>query len=217
MPLNINVTSPNSSSSEAPVDAADPATDHRRLAVAVQDELVSWNPREFISAFRRWHHGAFSLIHLNVLTMLEAEGPQSMSRLAETLDVSVASTTGIVDRMERRGLVERRHEEKDRRVVLVYPTEAGLDVFREIDERRRFGLGKLLERLTVPELEGLLAGHRALRVARTAAAQERAAIAQAADAGGTESIVPTLPPRLHRASTIVREDPPIEPLTGASR
>ena len=57
--------------------------------------------------------------------MLDTEGPTSMGRLAEALDISVASMTGIVDRMEERGLVERRHEGKDRRVVLVLPDRRG--------------------------------------------------------------------------------------------
>lgn len=188
------------------------------LAAAVRDEIMSWDPREFIAAFRRWHHGSFSLIHLNVLTTLESEGPASMGRLAEMLDVSVASMTGIVDRMEKRGLVERRHEEKDRRVVLVSPAEAGRDIFREMDERRRVGLGRLLERLSVDELEGLLKGHRALRIARTEAFAARAA---AASGGGTtdqpDATPETPPSRLHRASTIGSDDPPVQPLTGAGR
>jgi DNA-binding MarR family transcriptional regulator len=195
-----------------------PPTDRQRLAAEVRDEIMSWDPREFIAAFRRWHHGSFSLIHLNVLTTLESEGPESMGRLAEALDVSVASMTGIVDRMEKRGLVERRHEEKDRRVVLVYPTEAGRDIFREMDERRRIGLGRMLERLSVDELEGLLKGHRALRIARTEAFAARAAAAS--DAGptaGADATTPTPPSRLHRDSTIARDDPPVEPLTGADR
>jgi DNA-binding MarR family transcriptional regulator len=203
--LNINAT---------PTETPGPHR-RRRLADAVRDELLSWNPREFISAFRRWHHGSFSLIHLNVLTMLDEEGPDSMSHLAEALDVSVASMTGIVDRMEKRGLVERRHEGKDRRVVLVYPTDAGRDVFGEIDQRRRMGLGKLLERLSAEELEGLLKGHRALRHARTAAAAARAA-----EASGTftaDSPTPTDPPRVHPSSTISTDDPSVTRKTGASR
>lgn len=199
-----------------PANEAEPS-DQQRLAAAVRDELLSWNPREFISAFRRWHHGAFSLIHLNVLTMLETEGPVSMSHLAEALDVSVASTTGIVDRMEKRGLVERRHEVTDRRVVLVYPTEAGRDVFRDIDERRRVGLGKMLERLTADELDGLLRGHRALRLVRAEAAATRAAMGDAGEPAETVSSTPTTPSRLHRASTIARQDPSIEPVNGAGR
>jgi DNA-binding MarR family transcriptional regulator len=141
-----------------------------RLTERVLDEVLSWNPREFITAFRRWHRDSFSLIHLNVLMLLEVEGPESMSRLAEALDVSVASMTGIVDRMEKRGLVERRRDPGDRRVVLVHPSDGGLDVFREIDRRRREGLGKLLEQLDEHQLQGLLTGHRALREARVALA-----------------------------------------------
>jgi DNA-binding MarR family transcriptional regulator len=152
-----------------------PGRGRRKLAQECVAELSSWNPREFITAFRRWHLGSLSLIHLNVLTLLEAEGPMSMSRLAEALDVSVASTTGIVDRMEKRGLVERRHDLADRRVVLVHPAERGLQVFVEIDKRRRLGLELLLKRLSDEELAGLLAGHRALRVARTEMAKAREA------------------------------------------
>ena len=94
-----------------------------------------------------------------------------MSHLAEALDVSVASATGIVERMEKRGLVERRHAKADRRVVLVHPTEAGVAIFRVIDERRRQGLASLLERLSDDELVALLKGHRALRAARVAAGE----------------------------------------------
>ncbi|HEX7950606.1 MAG TPA: MarR family transcriptional regulator [Candidatus Limnocylindrales bacterium] len=148
------------------------AADARRPLVAeVIDELSSWNPREFISAFQRWHHGSISLIHLNVLALLEGHGPQPMSRLAESLDISVASMTGVIDRMEKRGLVERRHDAEDRRVVLVHPAAGARDLFTDIDGRRRAGLAKLLEQLSDEDLAGLLRGHRALRAARMAFVQ----------------------------------------------
>ena len=129
-------------------------------------ELSAWNPREFITAFQRWHAGSISLIHLNVLTLLEATGPMSMGRLAEALDISVASITGVIDRMEARGLVERRRDAEDRRVVLVQPAKGAKKIFGDIDGRRRKALGMLLSRLTDQELQGLLEGHRALREAR---------------------------------------------------
>ena len=132
----------------------------------VLDELTSWNPREFIGAFQRWHEGSISLIHLNVLIMLEGSGPLSMSRLAAALDISVASVTGVVDRMEARGLVVRRRDAEDRRVILVEPAEGGRRLFAEIDARRRKGLGKLLSKLSDDDLTGLLEGHRKLRAAR---------------------------------------------------
>jgi DNA-binding MarR family transcriptional regulator len=189
--LNISATQsavvPDAAAASA-VPAAKPAPSDRALVNDVIDELTSWNPREFIAAFSRWHHGAFSLIHLNVLMLLEAHGPMSMSHLAEALDISVASVTGVVDRMEKRGLVERRRDAEDRRVVLVYPAKGGQSVFGEIDARRRKGLAKLLEHLTDDDLRGLLNGHRALRVARAALAAAREGTNPPADldpAGGS--------------------------------
>jgi DNA-binding MarR family transcriptional regulator len=142
------------------------------LVEQVVDELTAWNPREFIAAFQRWHQGSVSLVHLNVLTLLEASGPMSMGRLAESLDISVASITGVVDRMEARGLVERRRDSADRRVILVHPGAGGRRLFEDIGKRRRIGLARLLTKLSDAELEGLLAGHRALRAARLAFAQD---------------------------------------------
>ena len=142
---------------------------------AVLDELTSWNPREFITAFQRWHQGSISLIHLNVLTMLEANGPMSMSGIADSLDISVASATGVIDRMEARGLVRRRRSPEDRRVVLVEPAAGGRKVFGDIDNRRRKGLARLLARLSDEELTSLLVGHRALRAARLATANQAGA------------------------------------------
>jgi DNA-binding MarR family transcriptional regulator len=138
----------------------------RRLVAEVVDEMTAWNPREFIAAFQRWHQGQISLIQLNVLALLEATGPLPMNRLADSLDISVASLTGVIDRMESRQLVERHRDAEDRRVVLVAPGEGGRKLFAEIDQRRRAGLSTLLASLSEAELRGLLEGHRALRSAR---------------------------------------------------
>ena len=132
------------------------------------DEMTSWSPRDRMDAFRSWLKGSLSLIHLHVLTILEADGALPMSHLADTLDVSVASATGIVTRMEERGLVERSHGEADRRVVLVRATPAGTAIFRDMTEHRRARLTRLLGRLTVDERSALLTGLRAMRVARAA-------------------------------------------------
>ena len=173
MTLNIDATRTIDADPAAPADSKPRA----RVALegAVVDELSSWNPREFMSAFRRWHQGSLSLIHLNLLALLEAEGPMSMSKLAEALDVSVASATGIVDRMEARNLVQRRHATNDRRVVLVEPAAGAATLFEGIDARRRQGLELLLGSLSDAELTGLLRGHRALRAARTALKAQREA------------------------------------------
>ncbi len=133
------------------------------------DELTSWGPRERAGAFRHWLRGSLSLVHLHVLTVLQVHGPLAMSKLADELDVSVASLTGIIDRMEGRELVERRRDPEDRRVIIVHQTPAGDAVFGEMAAERRKHLEPLLDRMTDTELESFLVGLRALRRVRSEA------------------------------------------------
>jgi DNA-binding MarR family transcriptional regulator len=153
-------------------------------AEAVLNELVGWTTRERMDMFRRWVAGSLSIVHLHVLTILESEAPLPMGKLAEALDVSIASATGIIDRMEQRGLVERGQQADDRRVVLVQPTVAGLAVFSDLDENRRASVAKLLERMTDAELRALLKGLRAMTAARVAVATEMAASSHAKPGDG---------------------------------
>jgi DNA-binding MarR family transcriptional regulator len=164
------VTLTNSAGGTTP--PSEPARD--ALISELVDEMTSWTPRDRMQAFRSWLKGSLSLIHLHVLTVLEADGPLPMSRLADMLDVSVASATGIVGRMEERGLVERSHGATDRRVVLVRPTAAGIAIFGDMTEHRRRQLTTLLEQLTQEELTALLIGLRAMRNARVALHVEQA-------------------------------------------
>ena len=163
--MTLNISSRKSNPAAGAKRATGKAT-ARPLVGQVVDELTAWSPREFIAAFQRWHQGSVSLVHLNVLALLEASGAMPMGRLAEQLDISVASMTGVIDRMEARGLVERRRDSEDRRVILVHPGKGGRKLFDDIGRRRRLGLATLLSKLTDEQLEGLLAGHRALRAAR---------------------------------------------------
>ena len=176
--------------------------DRDTLTSELIDEMTSWSPRERMLAFRSWLKGSLSLIHLHVLTVLEADGSIAMSRLAENLDVSVASATGIIGRMEERGLVIRRHGEADRRVVLVEPTEAGIAIFRDLTEHRRQHLTAVLARLTNDELAALLTGLRAMRTARLALHAEKLA------SGLTAVTVEPAVKALRGAAAAAAGDPP---------
>jgi DNA-binding MarR family transcriptional regulator len=158
----LNVSEPRSTASDQAVDDIGRQALERELL----EEMTSWSPRDRGGVFKSWHRHALSLVHLNVLTALEAEGPLPMKRLAEAMDVSDASATGIVDRMEKRGLVERRHGTEDRRVVRVHATEAGFQVFRDMAVHRRGVLSKVLAELTQEEMASLLVGMRAIHTAR---------------------------------------------------
>ena len=129
-------------------------------------ELAAHSPAAAMRHMRQWPGGALSLVHVNVLAVLDIDGPMPMGGLAEALDVSQASATGIVDRMEQRGLVERRRIDDDRRVVRVALTDEGRRLIAGMAAERREHLAAMLETLTDAELEGLLVGTRALHRAR---------------------------------------------------
>jgi DNA-binding MarR family transcriptional regulator len=137
------------------------------------DELTAWTPRDRLRMLGAWHHSGLSLAHLNVVTLLEMNGPMSMGRVAELLGVSLASATGIVTRMEERDLVERRGSPTDRRVVEVHLAAGGREVIDAIRGRRREHLKEVFRRMDDHQLGALHEGLRAMRAARSALEHER--------------------------------------------
>jgi DNA-binding MarR family transcriptional regulator len=61
-----------------------------------------------------------------------------MRQLAQKLRCEPSNVTGIVDRLEARGLVERRPDPKDRRVKLAAATTEGRQVARGLRESLNF-------------------------------------------------------------------------------
>jgi DNA-binding MarR family transcriptional regulator len=104
-----------------------------------------------------------SMTHLHALTMLQHHGPLTMSRLAEMLDVSLSNATGIVDRLEDRGFVERVRVKDDRRIVMVQPTTAADVVREQLDVLRSDMVDEALARLDDQRLAVVEAGLRAFR------------------------------------------------------
>jgi MarR family transcriptional regulator, organic hydroperoxide resistance regulator len=69
------------------------------------------------------------------LRVLQPDHPVPMSELAGALRCDNSNVTGIADRLEDRGLVERRSAPHDRRVKMLVVTERGIDVRRRLAER----------------------------------------------------------------------------------
>jgi DNA-binding MarR family transcriptional regulator len=69
------------------------------------------------------------------LRELDPGTPLAMSRLADVLACDASNVTGIVDRLEARGLVERRPAEHDRRIKTLVVTEQGAEVRARLVER----------------------------------------------------------------------------------
>jgi len=66
-----------------------------------------------------------SPVQCHVLHLIEPERPLPMGRLAETLGCDASNVTGLVDRLEARGVIERRPSADDRRVKVIQLTPTG--------------------------------------------------------------------------------------------
>jgi DNA-binding MarR family transcriptional regulator len=69
---------------------------------------------------------ALSPIQCHVLHLIEPGRPVAMSRLADTLSCDASNVTGLVDRLESRGLVRRQSSPRDRRVKVLHLTPTGV-------------------------------------------------------------------------------------------
>ena len=103
----------------------------------------------------RMHRAGISMGHFHLLAMLDRHGEMTMTRIAELLDVSLSNATGLVDRIEERGFVERIRVADDRRVVQVRLTEDGFRLLREVELFKDDMLQRVLGRLDEQALQGV--------------------------------------------------------------
>ena len=72
---------------------------------------------------------------LKLLQMLEPDAELPMSTVADRLYCDASNVTGIVDRLEARGLLERRDDPRDRRVKRIALTDEGARARERVLER----------------------------------------------------------------------------------
>jgi len=129
----------------------------RRPAVSVDDVAarvaqLARLQRPASGAAPGWLAQELTFSQARVLFLLRDEGRLTMSGLAERLGVTSATASGIVERIERRGLVQRIHREDDRRIVECALTEDGLRLVRELAGARLDAFRQMLAVLTPDEL-----------------------------------------------------------------
>jgi DNA-binding MarR family transcriptional regulator len=96
---------------------------------------------------------------LLVLKMLEPQGQLSLSELSERIRAKNSTVTGIIDRMERDGLVVRRRSGEDRRVVHIELTPRGKKLANDAEADPKQLYRALLEELSprdAAELERIM-------------------------------------------------------------
>ena len=100
---------------------------------------------------------------LSALSVVVFGGPCTLGRLAKAEDVAGPTMTRIVDGLEALGLVERRRHPDGANMVLVAPTEAGIEVMDRARQARLDVVAAALRRLPVAERRAIVAAAGALR------------------------------------------------------
>jgi DNA-binding MarR family transcriptional regulator len=140
-----------------------------RTSVTVADDLIEAMAPLLAQQRQKWaercHAQGLSLMGAHALALLEVHGPMPMSRLADDLGVALPNATGIVGRLAERGIVDRDHDDADRRVVLVSLNDHGRKLVGEMEEARRARIRRLVDELDPAQQKRLLTAVRDLRAA----------------------------------------------------
>jgi DNA-binding MarR family transcriptional regulator len=106
-----------------------------RLAPLLPQLVLAYQRRGEIPEMLRTA-GALGQRHVGALITLAIEGPQSVSELAQRTGMTVAHASLVVGELARAGLVEREHDEQDRRRIIVSMSAAAKPVVSQM--RRRY-------------------------------------------------------------------------------
>ena len=140
-----------SASSSSASSAAVPDPD----AISDVVEHVRDLARRLPSGVPDWAAAELTFGQLRLLSRLYREEPASMGAVAEWLGSGLPAATGMIERLERHGLVERHHRTDDRRIVEAQTTERGRELVADILGIRTEGLRRLFALLEPAELREL--------------------------------------------------------------
>ena len=88
-------------------------TAQNRLRMYIRDELTAAGVK-------------ITLVQAGILFLLEERNGRAMSELGRLLSLDNSTITGLIDRLEKSGFVQRKANPKDRRISLIHITRHGI-------------------------------------------------------------------------------------------
>ena len=101
--------------------------------------------------------GELTAAQYDAMSFIQRHGGCSAKALSEGLQISIPSSTRLVDRLVRKGLVDRRESGVDRRLVILSVTETGQLALQAVREMHIARLRNTLQTFDPDEREMLLA------------------------------------------------------------
>jgi DNA-binding MarR family transcriptional regulator len=105
-----------------------------------------------------WLNMDLTMPQLKIMVMLWREGPTRMTELASGLAVTLATATGIVDRLVEKNHVVRESLPGDRRVVLCRLSDEGQEFMETMWLSGRTQVARILKMMTPEQLKAVAQG-----------------------------------------------------------
>lgn len=99
------------------------------------------------------HELTFSQVE--VLRFVGPFGKKTMKNIADYLKIAPPSATEIVNEMEKRGLIKRKNDAKDRRVVFIVLSDMAKRLFVSLTKRKEFIFKKMISKLSETDRKNL--------------------------------------------------------------
>ncbi len=116
---------------------------------------------QIVKGFARYEHnyltrGEITLPQFWGMDYLYQEGKIKMSRLAQSLGTTRAAATGLIDRLIAQGLVLRKNDPYDRRIVWIQLTAKGKRIIHNIRRQKSRTLVKVFGKISPKDRESYL-------------------------------------------------------------
>ena len=108
------------------------------------------------------NRGNISFPQFFLLAYLSSEDYLTMSDIAKKMGHSTAAATGLVDRIEKLGYVERVHAAEDRRKIMVRITQKGMELVARMRREIASGLSDVMSEMDEEEADTVDHVNRAL-------------------------------------------------------
>lgn len=132
--------------------------DHAKLA-----DFILFSQREFLlNLSRDLNKDNISFAQFFLLSYLSTSKELTMTDIARKMGHSTAAATGLVDRLEKLGYMERTHAVDDRRKVLVRITSKGIDLVSRLRDELQARIAEAMEETQAADAGSFISSYRKL-------------------------------------------------------
>ena len=112
-----------------------PESHSQEMSRSITENMVRVLPiikRKFLQADTIHQQHGIPNSHINVLTLLYCSGSMPVSEISRQLSIAKPNITPILDKLYDKGMIDRTHDDKDRRVVRVVLLPKGEETVESI-------------------------------------------------------------------------------------